>query len=96
MIIGVCEMTIHLPECHSLKEKRQVIKSIITRVRNQFEVAIAEVENNDLWQLAKVGISCVSNNSQHAGEILEHIRRYIEATRPDIVVSDYETEIIHW
>ena len=96
MVIGACEITLHLPACHSLKEKRQIIKSVVTRVRNQFEVAIAEVEHNDLWQSAKLGVSCVSNSSQHAGEVLERVQHYIEETRPDIILSNIETELIHW
>ncbi len=96
MVIGVCEITLHLPECHSLKEKRQSIKSIIARVRNQFEVAIAEVEEHDRWQLAKLGVSCVSNDSQLASEVLTRVRNYIEESRPDLLLSDIETEIIHW
>jgi uncharacterized protein len=96
MIIGVCEITLHLPQCHSLKEKRQVIKSVMARVRNQFEVAIAEVDENDRWQIAKLGASCVSNSSQHASEILEHVCRYIEETRPDLIMTNSETEIMHW
>ena len=82
MIIGACEITLHLPESHSLKDKRQIIKSVMARVRNQFEVAIAEVEDQDLWQSAKLGVSCVSNSKQHANEILERVQRYIEETRP--------------
>lgn len=96
MSVGVGEMMLHLPECHSLKEKRQVIKSIMARVRNQFEVAIAEVGENDRWQIACLGISCVSNDGQHASEKLEHVRRYIEETRPDLLITQFETEIIHW
>lgn len=96
MIIGASEITLHLPECHSLKEKRQVIKSIMARVRNQFDVAIAEVGENDRWQLARLGISCVSNNGQHADEILGHVRHYIEESRPDIQISNVETELFHW
>jgi uncharacterized protein YlxP (DUF503 family) len=96
MVIGACEITIHLPECHTLKEKRQVIKSILARVRNQFEVAIAEVGENDRWQLAKIGVSCVSNDGQHAEEILQHIRRYIEETRPDLTITEYDIEVINW
>jgi uncharacterized protein YlxP (DUF503 family) len=96
MVIGACEITLHLPECHSLKEKRQVIKSVMARVRNQFEVAIAEVDENDRWQIAKLGVSCVSNSSQHASEILGRVQRYVEETRPDIVLSNIETELIHW
>ncbi|MBE3558764.1 MAG: DUF503 domain-containing protein [Ktedonobacteraceae bacterium] len=96
MVIGVCEMTIHLPACHSLKEKRQVIKSVTARVRNQFEVAIAEVENNDRWQIATLGISYVSNDSQHASDVLERVQRYIEEIRPDLLITQVETEAIHW
>src|SRR5437588_780999 len=81
---------------HSLKDKRQIIKSLVARVRNRFEVAIAEVEEQDRWQIAILGISCVTNSSQHAGEVLGHVQRYIEETRPDIILSNVETEIITW
>jgi len=96
MVIGVCQITLHLPDSHSLKEKRQIVKSIIARVHNQFEVAIAEVENNDRWQIATLGMSCVSNSSQHVSEVLEHVRNYIEETRPDLIISNLETEIMQW
>lgn len=96
MILGVSQITLHLPGCHSLKEKRQVIKSLLARVRNQFTVAIAEVDEQDRWQIAVLGVSCVSNSSQHASEILEGVQRYIEETRPDVLVTNNETEIMHW
>ena len=96
MIIGVSQITLHLPECHSLKDKRQIIKSVMARVRNRFEVAIAEVDEQDRWQIAVLGVSCVSNSGQHADEVLGHVRRYIEETRPDIEVSNVESEIITW
>lgn len=96
MIVGISQITLHLPECHSLKEKRQVIKSVMARVRHQFEVAIAEVEEQDRWQIAILGVSCVSNSRQHVDEILGHVERYIQETRPDIAVTNVETEIISW
>lgn len=96
MILGVSQLTLYLPACHSLKEKRQVIKSLMARVRNQFEVAIAEVDEQDRWQTAVLGVTCVSNSSQHANEILAHVQRYIEDTRPDLLVTNNETEIMHW
>ena len=96
MIIGACEITLHLPECHSLKDKRQIVKSIIARVRNQFSVAIAEVGENDRWQVAVIGISCVTNDSKLAAELLARIQRYIEETRPDLQLTNAETEVIHW
>jgi uncharacterized protein YlxP (DUF503 family) len=96
MKVGVSQITLHLPGCHSLKDKRQVIKSVIARVHQQFEVAIAEVDEQDRWQIAKLGVSCVSNSSQHIDEILGRVRRYIEETRLDIIVTDAEVEIINW
>jgi len=96
MIVGVSQITLHLPGCHSLKEKRQVIKSVMARVRQQFEVAIAEVDEQDRWQIAKLGVSCVSNSSQHIDEILGRVLRYIEETRPDVQVTNSEVEIINW
>ncbi len=96
MIIGVREITLHLPESHSLKDKRQIIKSLMARLRNQFEIAIAEVGANDRWQTAVFGISCVSNDSVHASQILNSAQRYIEETRPDISITNVETELINW
>jgi len=96
MIIGVSQITLHLPDSHSLKEKRQIIKSVIARVRNHFEVAIAEVAEQDLWQLSVLGVCCVSNSSSHADEILMRVQRYIEDMRPDILITDAETELITW
>jgi uncharacterized protein YlxP (DUF503 family) len=96
MIIGVCQITLHLPECHSLKEKRQAIKPLMERVRNQFEVSIAEVADNDRWQVAQFGVACVGNDSRHIDEVLAHVQRSIEEARPDLPVTNVETELIHW
>jgi uncharacterized protein len=96
MIIGVSQITLHLPGSQSLKDKRQIIQSVMARVRNRFEVAIAEVDQQDRWQIAVLGISCVSNSSAHADEVLGRVQRYIEETRPDIVVSESESESMTW
>ena len=96
MKVGVSQITLHLPGCHSLKEKRQVIKSVMARVRQQFEVAIAEVDEQDLWQIARLGVSCVSNSSQHIDQILGSVQRFIEETRPDIIITGTEVEILNW
>src|ERR1700724_2715595 len=94
MVIAVAKITVHLPECHSLKEKRQVIKSLMARVRNQFEVSIAEVDEQESWHITILGVSCVSNNSQHIDSVLAHVQRYIEETRPDAIVVDMQVEIM--
>lgn len=94
MFIAACRITIHLPASQSLKDKRQVVRSLLARLRNQFEVAAAEVDTQDLRQLATIGLAYVSSDAQHAEEILDHAARYIEATRPDIEITDLQIEVM--
>ena len=94
MNVGVCKVFLRIPENMSLKGKRQVIKSITGRVQNKFNVAVAEVENNDVWQTATLGIACLSNNRRHTNEVLSRVVNFIEAGRFDIELLDYEIEII--
>jgi uncharacterized protein len=68
----------------------------MARTRQKYEVAIAEVDEQDHWQIAKLGVSCVSNSSQHIDQVLGQVQRFIEETRPDILVTGAEVEIINW
>ncbi len=83
-----------LPENHSLKGKRQVVRSLTDRVRQRFNVSVAEVEDNDLWQRVTLGISCVSNDGSHANEMLSEVVGYIERDRGDLELLDYQVEIL--
>ncbi len=94
MNVGVCKIKLRLPENQSLKGKRQVIKSIITRVKNKFNVAVAEVEDQDLWQLATLGICCVSNDKRYTNEVLSKVINFIVESRFDVEILDYEIEIL--
>jgi len=94
MNVGVCKVRLRLPENLSLKGKRRVLKSITSRVENRFNVAIAEVEEHDLWQLATLGISCVSNSRQHANEILSKVVDFISSSKFEVELLDYEIEIL--
>jgi len=78
----------------SLKGKRQILKSIIARVSNQFNVSIAEIDNHDRWQLATIGISCVSNNNRYTNEVLSKVVKFIENGRFDIEILSYQIEIL--
>ena len=95
MNIGALRVRLRIPENHSLKGKRMVVKSITSRVKNKFNVSIAEIEDHDMWQVATLGITCVSNDSRHANETLSHIMNFIEANRGDAEVLDYEIELLH-
>ncbi len=94
MHVGLCKIKLRIPENESLKGKRQVIKSIIARVQNKFSVSIAEVDDNDVWQLASLGIACISNDSRHANEILSHVVDFISESRFEVEMLDYQIEIL--
>ena len=94
MNVGVARITLRLPENGSLKGKRQVLKSIVSRVRNKFEVAIAEVDDNDTWQLMTLGISTVSNDRRHTNRVLSNVVEFIEKARFEAEMLDYHIEII--
>ena len=94
MNVGVCKVRLRLPGNRSLKGKRRVIKPIITRVAGKFDVSIAEVDDNDQWQLATLGISYISNDHRHANEVLSRVVDFIIGGRFDVEVLGYDIEIL--
>lgn len=94
MHIGVCRIMLHLPDSASLKDKRQVARSLSARIRNTFNVAVAEVEDQDLWQRLTLAICCVSSDSAHANEMVSKVVAFVEESRRDLELLDYQTEII--
>ena len=94
MNVGVCKVRLQIPANQSLKGKRRVIKSLCQRIRNRYEVSIAEVGDNDSWQIATLGIACVSGSVRHADEVIDNVIAYIERSREDVVVLDVEQETI--
>jgi uncharacterized protein YlxP (DUF503 family) len=94
MVIGILRLTLHLPNSGSLKAKRQVVRSLLQRLRNQFRVAAAEVGERQRWQLAELGIAVVSADGPHADEVLAHVLDYVERAAGDAQVADVATEII--
>ena len=94
MQVGVCQIKFRIPENLSLKGKRQILKSIIARIAGKFSVAVAEVDDNDFWQLATIGVSCVSNDGRLANEVLSKVVDFVTNSRFDIEILGYEIEII--
>ena len=94
MIIGVCKIRLHIPQNASLKDKRRVLKSIITQLKNKFNIAVAEVGNQELWQLATLGICSIGNESRFINEVLSKAVNFVANGRFDIEILDYEIEII--
>jgi uncharacterized protein YlxP (DUF503 family) len=77
-----------------LKGKRQVVKSVTARLRNKFNVSVAEVEDNDLWQLATIGICFVSNDHRFTNEVLSKAVELVVNSQGDFEMLDYEIEIL--
>ena len=94
MNVGVCKINLRLPENLSLKGKRQVLKSITTRIHNKFNVSVAEVDNHDRWQLATIGVCCVSNDNRFTNEVLSKVADFVINSRFEVEILDYEIEIL--
>jgi len=91
MVIGICRLELMIRENHSLKEKRRIVRQIVDRVRHRFNVSVAEVGNNDLWQSALLGLCMVSNDRRFTNEALDKIIDFIEVMNSaEIVKSDIE------
>ena len=94
MVIGLCQLELLLDGNFSLKGKRQVVKSLVTRARQRFNISIAEVEDQDLWQKAVLGICTVSNDRQRVNSILDQVLDFIENANL-AKVTDSQIEIIN-
>ena len=94
MNVGICKVKLRLPDNLSLKGKRQVVKSVTAKLRNKFNVSVAEVEDNDLWQLATIGICFVSNDKRFTNEVLSKAVELVVNNQGDFEMLDYEIEIL--
>ncbi len=94
MNVGTCKIRLRLPGNGTLKGKRQAARSITSRIRNKFNVSIAEVDENDAHQVLVLGVSCVSNDSRHANQVLSNVVEYVQHLRGDAELLDYEVDII--
>lgn len=94
MNVGVCKISFRLPENLSLKGKRHVLKSIISRIQSKFSVSVAEVDDNELWQLATIGVCCLSNDRRHTNQVLSNVVDFVTNGRFDAEILDYEIEIL--
>ena len=94
MHVGVARVALYLAENGSLKGKRMVVKSVAQRVRNRFNVAVAEVDTQDVWQTATLGIVAISDDPRHTNEVLSKVLAFIEVQRLDAEVGAVELEVI--
>ena len=83
MFIGVARFELFIPSSGSLKDKRQVLRKVTTVVGNKFNVSIAEVEFQDLWQRAALGVTCVAESIGHCRKVLQEVEKVIARTAID-------------
>ena len=93
MVVGVGLITFRLHECHSLKEKRRIVKTVIARLRNSFNASVAEVADNDVHQRAVVGFALVGNDQ---GLINSKIDKMFNLAEEFVLaeIADTEMELI--
>ena len=94
MTIGVLTLHIFIPGCSSLKEKRRRLKPLLARLHREFNISVAEVDQNDTWQNAIIACALVSNDQRHTQRVLQKIIQWIETHWPDVSVFDDQIEII--
>jgi uncharacterized protein YlxP (DUF503 family) len=77
MHVAALTVELHLPAVHSLKEKRAVLRPILEGARRRYAVAAAEVDRQDLWQRATLGMAAVSGSPRHAQEVMDAVERFV-------------------
>jgi hypothetical protein len=93
MVIGLLTLDLHFPGARSLKDKRQALRSLETRIRNRFNVSVAEVEHQDLWQRARLAVVSVNTDHVHLESTLRSVAGEAEFSR-EIQLLDAQTEIL--
>ena len=91
MPIGLLTLEIHIPDARSLKDKRQVLRSLKDRLRSRFNVAVAELDHQETWQRAEVGIVSISNDASHLEQSLRAVLEEAEQLLGrDLIGQDLE------
>jgi uncharacterized protein YlxP (DUF503 family) len=93
MIVGLLTLELHLPESNSLKSKRIIVKSLKDRIKNKFNVSIAEIDGNDLWQRCVLGAACVANGTKIINQTLNGVREMVVNT-PSVELIDSMMEML--
>ena len=95
MIIASCVLKLRLNGVYSLKDKRQVVKSVLARLPREFNVAVAEVNYQDVWQTAGLALVTVGTDSSYLHGLLEKAVQWVAYHRPDTIIDDYQIEMVH-
>ena len=94
MTVGILTLTLHLPDCHSLKEKRRLIKPILARLHKEFNISVVEYDHQDLWQSGVLLIACAASPGFHVEQTLASVVAFYESQWPDLPLTGENIEII--
>jgi hypothetical protein len=93
IIVGLCTVELFIPESQSLKDKRQVLLSLKDRLREKFNLSVAEVDGQDLWQKAVLGLACVANEGRYVNQVLDQALNMIRAV-PALEIVQSRVELL--
>ena len=93
MFVGIVRIELHIPGASSLKEKRSVIHGLKERIRQRAQASVAEVDHQDLWQRAALGVAVVSGERRQVGELLQSVRQIADGT-PGAEVIDWQEQVL--
>ena len=94
MTTAIARVELDLEGCQSLKDKRQILRSLIDRARTRFQVSIAEVEDQDLWNRAVLGLAYVSGGGGHAREVIEKVVEWLSTASDEAEMVDLQIELV--
>jgi uncharacterized protein YlxP (DUF503 family) len=93
MVVGLCTVELFISDSQSLKDKRQVLHSLKDRLHGKFNLSVAEVDGQDLWQKAVLGMACVANDGSHVNQVLEQALNLIRGV-PAVEVVRTKLELL--
>ena len=94
IIIGLCTIEFELPGVTTIKDKRSILKSMLTRLHNQFNISAAEVDYQDVLQSSVIAFTTVTNDTRHVNQTISTVLNWIEANYPDALIVNQEIEIL--
>lgn len=94
MPVGLLTLHLYLPGCTSLKEKRRRLRPNLTRLQREFNISVAEIDQNDTWQNAVIGCAVVSNDAAHLHRVLSKVTIWVENRWHDVELISDQVEII--
>ena len=93
MLIGICKIHLYLPNSHSLKDKRNVLKSIKVRMQHNHNVSVCEIENFNYWKNTTLGVACIGNDKEYINKVINSIVLFIEK-QSELQLTAFEINII--